>query len=160
MQETQNLWKIVLRLYLQQEKINEVDFRCIYTNKCAHDEILDSISNLTDEDLLLSVKSLKSEASFLSKGELPEFKIDFKVPWFCYLIDLVEVGIISESDFDSYLSSIDFSKSNWLLSEIRNIDVILELYQMKLVTEKPEFLEYVDTPTYELLMIANGMDFL
>lgn len=161
-------WKLALRESYYLELITEDQLIRMHTS-----EFYDSINSPIGSDrkaidIVLSVMHdtvlfanlMKEEARILSKGILPTDKRTFKKIWISYLLDCLNDNYITDSQFDIYYHSIEFDGFEWDDHECKAAQDVIEMIRFMLVHQNPKIVEYIENPSFDLLMYVNDLEYI
>ncbi len=159
------LWRRVLQQLFSQNKISH-DELLKYHNKCLFDlnhitgRELDirklAISDIDKKDEYAQL--LKIEANFISAGVVPDSKSDFQAIWVGQLAECVSNSFITENEFYEFSDMIDFKSYFYNEEEMSYIDMILDVVRFSLVNENPSAIDFIENPSFDLLMFVNGVN--
>ncbi len=161
-------WKLALRESYYLDLIDESDFIRMHTA-----EFYESIDSLTPTESVaaqtvfdvmknteLFAELLREEIRIISTGDVPEDKRYFRRTWISYLLDCLHGGYINASEYDIYKSSINFDSSEWLDSERSLAESIIGMVQFSIVHENPKAGQFIEKPSFELLMFMNDLEYV
>jgi len=161
-------WKLALRETYYLDLIDESDFIRMHAS-----EFYDSIDSLTPDkipsaqlvfDVMknteLFAELLREEIRIISTGDVPEDKRYFRRSWISYLLDCRDGGYINANEYGIYKSSINFDSSEWLDSERSLAESIIGMIQFNIVHENPSAGQFIEKPSFELLMFMNDLEYV
>lgn len=160
-------WKMYLKQLFITEIIDEDELQFMYNlpfmidklEEDRHIEIFNLIMDMATEDVKKDLNSsiinmIKEDIAFILDGSIKE---DFERDWIFYLHECLNDGSINDEQYDVYRESIDFTTP---LSEDDKsiINEILNLLRIKIVKRNPDIISELETPTFDMLMIANDIE--
>lgn len=161
-------WKLALRESYYLDLIDESDFIRMHTA-----EFYESIDTLTPTETVaaqtvfdvmknteLFAELLREEIRIISTGDVPEDKRYFRRTWISYLLDCLHGGYINANEYEIYKSSINFDSSEWLDSERSLAESIIGMIQFSIVHENPKAGQFIEKPSFELLMFMNDLEYV
>ena len=161
-------WKLALREAYYLDLIDEPDFVKMYSL-----EFYESLDNLSRRDKVpvqivfdvmknseLFAYLLREEVRIISTGDVPEDKRYFRRHWLSYLMDCLHDGYINANQYDVYRTSINFDSSEWSDSERSMAESIIGMIQFSIVHENPKAGQFIEKPSFELLMFMNDLEYV
>jgi len=153
-------WKLAIKFLLinrditEEEYKNLHDFNVLMKNRVEVDK---SISIRVDDILEIYpqvlIKLIQTETAFLIDRKIPD---NFEMYWVSYLIECLTGGYINEDTYQIYRNSINFdtpiTKKEYYL-----IDEVLEYLRTKTVKKAPSVINFIDNPSFDVLMAANEL---
>ena len=166
MQDAQyyGLWKIALLHMFKSEYISDHELIDLHKNNLflkenmthrERDILFKALSVMDDVDGIKELLSI--EANFISKGELPQKKL-FESHLIGYLAECLCESCITEFELFEMMSEFDYSFDIYSEKEKYYIDIILEMVRLNLVSKNPSAIQFIDNPSFELLMFVNGVE--
>jgi len=162
-------WKLALRESYHLGLITESDL--IRMHSAAFYESLSESMNATDSanvavvfdvmgDIQLFANLMKDEAQILITGVVPGDKSMFKKMWISYLLDCRSDKYITDEQFDVYYNSIEFDGIKWSKHEREAAHDIIEVIRLMLVHQNSNLMEYIENPSFDLLMYVNNLEYV
>lgn len=159
------LWRMALRSLYARNIISKSELLTghkiyFFGNKKlgAREEFITSNATTVLSDMTGLKESLSIEARFIASGELPVIKSDFESHWLSHLAECVAEEYITESEFDEYSNRIDFSSYSYTDDEMNYVEMILDMVRFELLSKNPRAIEFIENPSFELLMFVNRID--
>ena len=112
------------------------------------------------DDTELFASLMKEEVSILSKGILPEDKRNFKKVWVSYLLDCLNNHYITDGQYDTYYRSIAFEGIDWIDHEREVAKDVIDMIRFMLVHQNRNIVDYIENPSFELLMYVNDLEYI
>lgn len=161
------LWKIAIRELYYLELIEESMFMRLYNyddvdtlSTSAEDQYCIDIVYETMKNVELMAQDLHEEVDIIAHGIIPNDKRVFKKMWLSYLLDCSERGLITQIDFNELRYQIDFMNSEWSDIELVSANSVVDMIRFMLIEKNPSSIEYLDNPSFELLMYANNLEYV
>jgi hypothetical protein len=161
-------WKLALRETYYLGLITEVDLIRMHTsafyNTISDENHKDSsqievvLSVMDNTDLFANL--IKEEVDIISKGTLPDDKRTFKKMWVSYLLDCLDESYITDGEFEVYYDSIEFNGSTWTADERESAQDVVEIVRFMLLHQNPNMIEYIENPSFDMLMYANDLEYV
>jgi len=155
-------WKIPLKeLYIRGE-ISKKEFKKYYylnlndgyeTKNRREEYISDAIFEILN-DTETFAQLVKKETDFILEKKLSD---TFEYEWGIYLYDCLKEQLISDEEYQYYLSAIDFNEHN-PEDYINIINEIIEILRINMVKNDPEIISSMKNPTFNELMTANNIN--
>lgn len=163
------LWKVAIRELYYLDLLDENTFISMYhygDHEYDYDSLNDSDKIIVDmvydtlKNIELMAEALHEEVDVIARGILPKDKQVFKKMWLSYLLDCHDRGLITDADFSAMAPQIDFSNSDWSERELENANHVVDMIRFTLIEKNPASIEYIDNPSFDLLMYANNLEYV
>jgi len=162
--DIERFWKVGVRVLHNSGYIKDSEFVDVWEQVTPDymgcDEYIASINNKIYE-IMLNAEEIKpflsAEVEFLRSTEIPEYKSKFKSLWYSMICDMEYRKLINLDEHDRWFNGTHFEDTVWSRKEIRLVNAVKSLIQQDLVSKNPSMLDYIDEPSFDVLMTANGM---
>lgn len=161
-------WKLALRETYYLDLITQSEMIKMHTSDFFYhiDEV--PLDDKDQVDVVLTIMNnpelfanlLREEITVLSKGCLPDDKRLFKKMYLSYLLDIQDAGHITEEIVDVYNNSINFDSEFWTTEERELAQSIVELFQFSAVQENPKIVQFIENPSFKILMYVNDLEYV
>ena len=164
MSNINKFWKVGIRVLHFDGYVKDDEYKYIWDSLTPdHYGMNDRLSIINEKiyDIMSDGDELKlflqDDIEFITTNKTPVNKLRFKSLWYSTLCDLLSVHSISEHEYEQYLTGINFSKEYWMKSEISLLNKIRNKVCINTIINTPSFINYIENPTFEMLLSANGI---
>lgn len=161
-------WKLALREVYFLDLISEDDFMRMHAESFYENLTTIPVDDKSKVETVFEIMSnsklfamlMKEEANILTTAQLPDDKRLFKKMWLSYLLDCLHAEYLTLDQFEIYSEAISFDSRNWSENEVEVASEIIETLRFILVHDNPSAVEYIENPSFELLMYVNDLEYL
>ena len=159
------MWRIGLRTLIDNHTITFDEFASCFAKEFLGKEPLTD----RETEIVIAVNSVmgdtdrfarlvKEEIDWITRGTLPDAKEPFYSVWLSALMECQEGGHIDGEDMLSLKDSVDFERDGWGEDEKSAINTVLDMLRMTLILKNKNAFEFMENPSFELLMFVNGLE--
>lgn len=165
--ETLKFWRLALTEVFNLGFMKEKDFIKMYESdfyKSININTEDKKTILLVIDIMrntsLFTSLVKKEIRIITKTELPETKKNFSGTWLSYLLECYENRLIDLDELTEFRYCILFDNDTWDVEEKEIVDYIINKLRLYLVKANPHGIDYIENPTFDMLMTVNEIGYI
>lgn len=157
------MWRIALRNLYSMGGVTRDEFISCFDKSflgkepltARESDIVESVNVIMSDSGSFTVL-VKQDIDWITRGVIPE-KSSFSDMWMSALLECKEDAFLEPSEFDPLCDTIDFSVDEWLDGEMDTVNMVLDKLRMSILKKNPSAFEFMDNPSFDVLMYMNGM---